>query len=71
MQARTEGDASRNHPELWTLDDAEAWREAELDSDVDMWMDDCPVLDDDLWMDSGIGETLTVRSLGQLGIRVS
>ncbi len=67
----TQTNATLNDLELWTLDDAEAWKEAEVGSAPEMWMDEDPLLDNDLWMDGMSGDSLSVESLGRLGIRVS
>ncbi len=69
MQTRTQMEVTPNDLELWTLDDAEAWKEAEGGSSSDLWMDEDPVLDNDLWMEGA--DVLSISGLGRLGIRVS
>ena len=71
MQARTQTELKANDLELWTLDDAEAWKEAEVGSTPDMWQDEDSLLDDDLWMEGTDYDTLSIEGLGRLGIRVS
>ncbi len=71
MHPRSHVDASSSDFELWTLDDAEAWKEAELDADSEAWLEEDLVLENDLWMDADLGGTLSIRSLGQLGLRIS
>lgn len=71
MQPRTHSQASRQELELWTLDDADAWKEAELFADSEAWTDEDPLVDNDLWTDADCVSGLTIEGLGQLGIRVS
>ncbi len=71
MQARTQLEVTPNDLELWTLDDADAWKEAEVGSTSDLWMDDDPLLDNDLWMEGSDCESLSVAGLGRLGIRIA
>ncbi len=70
MEARTLSEVNSNDLDLWTLDDADAWKEAERSLGPDLWTEEDPVLDNDLWMDDCL-EVLSVRGLGRLGIRVS
>ena len=69
MEARSRFELTQNDLELWTLDDAETWKEAEAFAKSQLWIDDDPVLDDDLWMEGEEGGSLSMRSLGRLGIR--
>lgn len=70
MQPSSHSQVSSNDLEIWTLDDAEAWREAERCPEFEGLEDD-PVLDNDLWMDADLDGALSIRALGRLGIRVS
>ena len=70
MQPRAGSEIRRRDVELWTRDDAEAWKEAEASSASEAWMDDDFLLDNDLWTDGDAGETLSLSSLRRLGIRV-
>ena len=69
MEARSRLELAQNDLELWTLDDAEAWKEAEDFARSQRWADDDPVLDDDLWLEGEESGTLSIRGLGRLGIR--
>ncbi len=71
MLPRTHVEVSRQELELWTLEDADTWKEADLFSDSEVWTEEDPLLDNDLWMDTGGGDSLSLESLGRLGIRVS
>ena len=70
MQPRTHSEASGQDLELWTLDDADAWKETELFADSEAGTEDDPLLDNDLWMDTDCGDVLSFETLGRLGIRV-
>ncbi len=70
MQASTLTEVAMNDLELWTMDDAEAWNEAALCPDLDIAMDDDPMLDNDFWMESDSCEVLSIEGLGRLGIRI-
>ena len=70
MQPRTHSQVNRRELELWTLEDADTWKEAELFSDNEVLVDDDHLLDNDLWMDTDCGDVLSLESLGRLGIRV-
>ena len=70
MQPRTHSQVSLQELELWTLEDAETWKEAELLTDNEVLLDEDLLLDNDLWMDSDCTEGLSLESLGRLGIRV-
>ncbi len=69
MQARTQPELLTNDLELWTLDDAEAWKEAE--TSPDRWIDEDPLLDNDLWMEGTDCDSLSIEGLGRLGIHIS
>ena len=69
MQTTARSEVSRQELELWTVEDAETWKEAELFADSEVWLDEDQLLDNDLWMDTDCGE-LSIESLGRLGIRV-
>ena len=69
MQASTVTEAAMNDLELWTMDDAEAWNEAARSSDMDIALDDDPVLDNDFWLENDSCEVLSIEGLGRLGIR--
>ncbi len=71
MQARTQTELKAIDLELWTLDDAEAWKEAEKGLAPNMWIDEDPLLDNDLWMEGSDVDTLSIEGLGRLGIRVA
>ncbi len=71
MQTRTQMEVTPNDLELWTLDDAEAWKEAEVGSSSDLWLDEDPLLDNDLWMEGADSDSLSINGLSRLGIRVS
>ena len=71
MQARTQLELRTNDLELWTLDDADAWKEAEVGTPPDLWMDEDPLLENDIWMEGADCDTLSVGGLGRLGVRVS
>ena len=70
MQPRTQPQVDRQELELWSLEDADTWKEAELFSDNEVLMDEDHLLDNDLWMDTDCGDVLSLESLGRLGIRV-
>ena len=59
-----------NDLELWTLDDAEAWKEAEVGSAPDAWIEEDPLLDNDLWMEGADTDSLSIEGLGRLGIHL-
>ncbi len=67
MQATTQTQVTLNDLELWTLDDAEAWKEAEIGA-PNMWKDEDPLLDNDLWMEGAECNSLSIEGLGRLGI---
>lgn len=71
MQTRTQMEVTPNDLELWTLDDAEAWKEAEGGTSSDLWMDEEQLLEDDLWMDGADSDSLSFSGLGRVGIRLS
>ncbi len=71
MHARTQTEIKTTDLELWTLDDAEAWKEAETGSAPNMWLDEDPLLDNDLWMEGSDVDSLSIEGLGRLGIRVA
>ena len=70
MQPRTHSEVSRQELELWTLEEADSWKDAELFSDGEAAIEDDILLDNDLWMDTDCGDVLSFESLGRLGIRV-
>ena len=70
MQPRSLMEVTTNDLELWTLDDAETWKEAEVCPIPEGWADD-PLLDNDLWMENTDCGSLSIEALGQLGIRVA
>ena len=70
MRARTLTEVNSNDLDLWTLDDADAWKDAERGLGPETWTEDDPVLENDLWMDDRC-EVLSVRGLNRLGIRMS
>ena len=71
MQRRTQTELKADDLELWTLDDAEAWKDAEVGSTPDAWLDEDPLLDNDLWIEGADYDTLSIEGLGRLGIRVA
>ena len=71
MQTRAQHPAHAADIELWSLEDAEAWKEAELCDDFETWMDEDCLLDNDLWMDAEAGSGISPESLNRLGIRAS
>lgn len=71
MRARPQTDLTPNDLELWTLDDAEAWKEAETGSTVDLWLEEDPVLDSDLWMEGADHDSLSLEGLGRLGVHIA
>ena len=63
MQPRTSSRFRHRDVELWTRDDADAWREAQLEPIPDAWTEDDVLLDSDLWLEDPL------PSLQLLGIR--
>ena len=69
MRREAHSATDRRESELWTRDDAELMRDADLGSDPESWMDDDLLLDGDLWADTE--DDLSAAGLRRLGIRVS
>jgi len=71
MQVTSLSELTSNELELWTLDDAEAWKEAEVGPAPEKWMEEDPLLDCDLWMEGPDTDTISIHGLGRLSLHFS